>query len=321
MAAMELRQLRYFVAVAEELHFGHAARRLHIAQPALSRQIQALERELQVQLLLRNRRRVQITAAGQVFLDRSRIVLSRAEDAVLAVRRSGEGVSGSISLGFVGSATYDVLPAALRVFRQTSPNVDLTLSEMSVHMQLEALTEKTIDIGLLRLPAKTEGVVFHTLSRESLLVALPSSHRLASSSAVRLSALAKEPFVLYPDHPRPSWTEFVVGLCQQAGFQPIVVQRTVEIQTTLSLVAAGIGISIVPACVGNISRRDVVYRRLSGVRARTALMVAYREEDPSPIVQTFLKVLWQTFRSRGSAEAGRDNRSGLGHRIAGPLSF
>jgi DNA-binding transcriptional LysR family regulator len=295
---MELRQLRYFVAVAEELHFGNAARRLQVAQPALSRQIQALEKELQLLLLFRNRRRVQITPAGQVFLERSRVLLARVEDAVLAAQRVGSGVSGSLNVGFVGSATYDILPAALRAFREATPHVELTLSEMTVHAQLEALTEKRIDVGLLRLPVKTEGIVFRTISREPLYVALPSSHRFAELPAMRLSALAAEPFVLYPDHPRPSWTEFIIGVCQPAGFRPMIVQRTVEIQTTLSLVAAGIGISIVPACIGNILRKDVVYRRLTGVRARTELLVAYREKDPSAVVKTFLKVLWQTLRSQ-----------------------
>jgi DNA-binding transcriptional LysR family regulator len=299
---MELRQLRYFIAVAEDLHFGHAARRLRIAQPALSRQIQALEKELLVQLLFRNRRRVQITPAGQVFLERARLILARTEEAALAAQRASGGVSGSLNLGFVGSATYDVLPNVLRAFRQAAPNVDLTLSEMAVHAQIEALTEKRIDIGLLRLPVKTDGVMFRRISREPLYVALPSSHRLAQFPALRMSALAGEPFVLYPDHPRPSWTEFVIGLCQEAGFRPIVVQRTVEIQTTLSLVAAGIGVSIVPKCVGNIERKDVAFRRLTGVRARTELLAAYRERDPSPVVQTFLKVLWQGVQAGRTAE-------------------
>jgi DNA-binding transcriptional LysR family regulator len=304
---MELRQMRYFVAVAEDLHFGHAARRLRIAQPALSRQIQALEKELMVELLSRNRRRVQITPAGQVFLDHARLILARAEDATLAAQRASGGVSGSLNLGFVGSATYDILPAVLRSFRQNAPRVALTLSEMTVHAQTEALIEKRIDVGLLRLPARTAGLVFRTVSREPLLVALPSAHLLAQSPALRLAALAGESFILYPDHPRPSWTEFVVGLCQQAGFQPIVAQRTVEIQTTLSLVAAGIGISIVPECVGNIPRRDVVYRRLTGVRARTELLVAFREHDPAPVVQTFLKVLRQTVRSQREEKRGQKN--------------
>jgi DNA-binding transcriptional LysR family regulator len=186
--------------------------------------------------------------------------------------------------------------------------VDLTLSEMTVHAQIEALTEKRIDIGLLRLPVKTDGLVFRTISREPLYAALPSSHGLAQSPTLRLSALAEEPFVLYPDHPRPSWTEFVIGLCQEAGFRPIVVQRTVEIQTTLSLVAAGIGVSIVPKCVGNIQRKDVAFRRLIGVQARTELVAAYRERDPSPVVQTFLKVLWQRVRSQGSGKGSGHGR-------------
>jgi DNA-binding transcriptional LysR family regulator len=302
---MELRQLRYFVAVAEDLHFGHAAQRLRIAQPALSRQIQALEKELLVQLFFRNRRRVQITPAGQVFLDRARLILARAEDAVLAVQRASGGVSGSLNLGFVGSATYDVLPSVLRAFRQAAPHVNLTLSEMTAHAQLEGLIEKRIDIGLLRLPAKTEGIVFRRISREPLYVAMPSSHKLAVSPALRLSALAEEPFVLYPDHPRPSWTEFVIGLCQQAGFRPTIVQRTVEIQTTLSLVAAGIGVTIVPKCVGNIQRKEVVFRRLTGVRARTELLAACREHDPSPVVQAFLKVL--AHRAKNQKTGGRSS--------------
>lgn len=305
---MELRQLRYFVAVAEELHFGHAAQRLHIAQPALSRQIQALEKELLLQLLFRNRRRVQITPAGQVFLDRARLILARTEEAVLAAQRAGGGVSGTLNLGFVGSATYDVLPGVLRAFRQAAPYVDLILSEMNVHSQIEALTEKRIDIGLLRLPAKTAGLVFRTIAREPLYVALPSSHRLARLPALRLSALAEEAFVLYPDHPRPSWTDFVIGLCQQAGFRPIVVQRTVEIQTTLSLVAAGIGVSIVPKCIGNILRKDVVFRRLTGLRQRTELLAAYREHDSSPVVQTFLKVLWRGIRAQRTEKESANER-------------
>jgi DNA-binding transcriptional LysR family regulator len=293
---MELRQLRYFVAVAEELHFGHAARRLRIAQPALSRQIQALEGELEVMLLFRNRRRVQVTPAGQVFLERSRLLLSRAEDAIVAAQRVSEGSSGSLKLGFVGSATYDAIPSILRSFHQIAPQVELTLSEMTVHVQLEALAEKRIDLGFLRLPARTEGFVFRTVSREALLIALPSSHPLAQLPVLRLSSLAGEPFILYPDHPRPSWAEFIVGLCQQAGFRPTIAQRTVEIQTTLSLVAAGMGVSIVPACVSNIPRKDVVYRRLSGVRARTQLLAAYRAEDTSPVLRSFLKLMWQMLR-------------------------
>lgn len=305
---MDLRQLRYFVAVAEELHFGHAAHRLRIAQPALSRQIQALEKDLLVQLLFRNRRRVQITPAGQVFLDRARLILARTDEAILAAQRAGGGVSGTLNLGFVGSATYDVLPGVLREFLQDAPHVDLTLSEMTVYAQIEALTEKRIDIGLLRLPAKTEGLVFRTIAREPLYVALPSSHRLAQLTAVPLSALSEEAFVLYPDHPRPSWTEYIIGLCQQAGFRPVVVQRTVEIQTTLSLVAAGIGVSIVPKCIGNLQRKDVVFRRLAGVRARTELLAAYREHDPSPVVQTFLKVLWRRVRAQKGGMLSRDQR-------------
>lgn len=180
------------------------------------------------------------------------LLLSGAEEAMVAAQRVSEGSSGSLTLGFVGSATYDAIPSILRCFHQIAPQVELTLSEMTVHVQLEALAEKRIDLGFLRLPARTEGLVFRTVSREALLIALPSSHSLAQIPVLRLSSLAGDPFILYPDHPRPSWAEFIVGLCPQAGFRPTIAQRTVEIRTTLSLVAAGMGVSLVPACVSNI---------------------------------------------------------------------
>jgi DNA-binding transcriptional LysR family regulator len=178
---------------------------------------------------------------------------------------------------------------------------------MTVHAQIEALVEKRIDIGLLRLPAKTAGLVFHTIAREPLYIALPSSHRLAHLPAVPLSALSAEPFVLYLDHPRPSWTEYIIGLCQQAGFRPVVVQRTVEIQTTLSLVAAGIGLSIVPRCIGNLQRKDLVFRRLTGMRARTELLVAYRERDLSRGTD-LLKVLWRRVRAQKRGKSAEKKR-------------
>jgi DNA-binding transcriptional LysR family regulator len=247
-----------------------------------------------------------------VFLERSRLLLSRAEEAIGAAQRVSEGSSGSLKLGFVGSATYDAIPSILRCFHQNAPRVELTLSEMTVHVQLEALAEKRIDLGFLRLPARTEGLVFRTVSREALLIALPSSHALAQIPVLRLSSLAGEPFILYPDHPRPSWAEFIVGLCQQAGFRPTIAQRTVEIQTTLSLVAAGMGVSIVPACVSNIPRKDVVYRRLSGVRARTQLLAAYRAEDTSPVLRSFLRLMWQMLRI-GRARAKQRISERMGH--------
>src|SRR5260370_5497966 len=232
---MALGHLRYFVAVAEELRFGNAGRRLGIDKHALSGQIKAVERELEVMLLFRKRRRVQVTPAGQVFLERSRLLLSRAEDAIVAAQRVSEGTSGSLKLGFVGSATYDAIPSILRSFHQIAPQVELTLSEMTVHAQLEALAEKRIDLGFLRLPARTEGLVFRTVSREALLIALPSSHSLAQLPVLRLSSLAGEPFILYPDHPRPSWAEFIVGLCPQAGSPPTIAQPPLDLQPPLPL--------------------------------------------------------------------------------------
>jgi DNA-binding transcriptional LysR family regulator len=216
---MELHQLCSFIAVAEELHFGHAATRLHLAQSALSRQIQQLEREFKFQLFFRTKRRVQLTAAGSVFLDQVRPVFAQLNDALEAASRVARGRIGWLSIGFVGGATYDVLPAIVRAFRQRSPEVELTLSEMTTTEQLDALREKRVHIGFVRPPVSDEGLALETIMHEPIAVALPRGHRLARRRDIPLRALAREPFILFPHNPKARWGEYMVNLCRQAGFQ------------------------------------------------------------------------------------------------------
>ena len=283
---MELRHLRSFMAVAEELHFGRTATRLHLAQSALSRQIQQLEEELKFQLFFRTKRRVQLTAAGAVFLDQVRRVFGQMNEAIEAASRVAHGRTGILSIGFVGSATYDVLPAIVRTFRQRSPGVELTLSEMTTAEQLDALREKRIQVGFIRPPASGEGLVLETIAREPVVAALPSSHRLARGRTLPLQALSQEQFILL--HPKGRWGEYMLGLCRQAGFEPQIAQKTIEIQTAISLVSAGIGLTLVPASVENLPRKRVVYRRLAAPNPGVELLAAYRQDDPSPVLRDFL---------------------------------
>jgi DNA-binding transcriptional LysR family regulator len=298
---MELRQLRCFIAVAEELHFGHAAQRLHLAQPALSRQIQNFEHELGIQLLFRTRRRVELTAAGAIMLEQARSLLRHAEQAVRAARLAAQGRTGWLAVGFVGSATYDVLPASLKLFRQRSPGVEVTLSEMTTAEQVQALHEKRIHIGFLRPPVRAGGLVLETIIREPVMVALPRGHRLARRTSISLRALAGEEFILYPREPRPSWIDYVTGLCREAGFEPHIAQETMEIQTSLSLVAGGVGVTVVPGAVSKMPRRGVVCRRLSRPSPNTELLAAYRQDERSPVLRDFLNVARECGHSRTSS--------------------
>ncbi len=288
---MELRHLRYFIAVAEELHFGRAAERLCIAQPPLSQQIQQLERELGFLLFHRTQRRVQLTEAGRMFLDEARQTLNNLEKAAQVGRQMARGEVGWLGVGFVGTATYDVLPAALSAFREQYPGVQLVLRELVSARQAQALREKRIHIGLARPALQEDDIGSEPLVREPLLAALPERHPLANAASLPLTALAPEPFVLFPRHPKPSYADFVISTCEQAGFRPGIAQEAAEMQTAISLVAAGLGVTLVPACVQRLRREGVVYRTLEAPAPMTELCAIYRRDDDTAALQAFLRVL------------------------------
>ncbi len=288
---MELRHLRYFLAVAEELHFGRAAERLCIAQPPLSQQIQQLERELGFALFHRAHRRVTLTDAGQMFLQEARDTLANLEKAASAGRRVARGESGWLGIGFVGSATYALLPQVLSAFRERYPGVELLLRELVSAKQAQALRDRRIHVGFARPPLTDDDLTCEVIAREPLLAALPASHAFAAQSALPLSALAEEPFILFPRHPRPSYADVVVAACEEAGFQPQIVQETAEIHTAISLVAAGLGVTLVPESTQNVQRAAVVFRALTPPAPLTELGVVYRREDPSPVLRAFLDVV------------------------------
>jgi len=292
---MELRHLRYFVAVAEELHFGHAARRLMLAQPPLSRQIQKLEQEIGVKLLERTKRHVELTAAGKVFLERARRVIEQADLAVVAAQRAGRGETGSLAVGFVGSATYGVLPEVLRAFRKKYPEVELVLYEMGSTAQQRAVAEGRLHLGFIRTPRDRTGreasLDERVVQREPLMVALPKGHALAKLETLPLIQLQNEPFILFPREARPSYGDLVLAACAAAGFVPRVTQQTQEMQTAVSLVAAGMGVTLVPQSVHTLRRDNVVYKPIAPPAPISELSAVYRKGEDSPVLATFLNIL------------------------------
>ncbi len=288
---MELRHLRYFVTVVEERHFGRAAARLFMSQPPLSQQIQHLEAEIGAQLLDRTTRKVALTAAGESFYHDALRILQGVDDASERARRLGRGDMGFFAVGFVASAAYDILPRIFREFREMLPQVELALHELQGHEQGDALASGRIHVGLSRLPTVSESTVVETVSEETLVAALPASHPLAFQEEVGIVDLHGEPFILYPESSRSRYAQLIFQLCSDHGFEPQVVQQTGEVQTAVSLVAAGIGVTLVPESVQAVHRAGIVYRPLKEPRPAVALSVAYRSDEKSPILPHFLQVV------------------------------
>lgn len=291
---IELRHLHYFIAVAEELHFSRAAQRLHISQPPLSQQIRGLEDELGVKLFERTKRQVQLTEAGKVFLERSYLVLAQLEQAIEVTQRIGRGEVGRLAIGFVGSATYTVLPEILSVFREQFPAVELRLHEQTTAQQIHALHHKQVDVGIVRSAIIEPGLSIECILQESLVLALPESHPLSTQVNVSLCALASELFILFPAKMGPIFYEQIMNMCQQAGFRPKVAQEAVQMQTIIGLVAAGLGIAFVPASLQNFHRSGVIYRPLQEQTPKTGLYLAWRQHDASPVLSAFLSLARKT---------------------------
>lgn len=244
---MELRHLRYFVAVAEECHFGRAAARLHMAQPPLSQQIRRLEEELGVELLERTTRRVSLTPAGQRYLERCRQILDGVDAAAAEAVRVAAGEIGRVVIGVVGSVTYAVLPTLARQLRQDFPDIDFEFtSEMLTPDQVVALREGTVDLVLMRTPTPAGDLLLRVLRNEQLVVALPAGHPLAARESLRLEELRDEPFVTYPAGHRSVLHDVVAGACQRVGFQPRPAAQVAQTSTLLVFVAAGIGVAVLP---------------------------------------------------------------------------
>ncbi|MBO0781266.1 MAG: LysR family transcriptional regulator [Ktedonobacteraceae bacterium] len=291
---MELRHLRYFVVIAEELHFGRAAVRLSIVQPSLSQQIRQLEGELGFPLLHRTKRTVELTDAGRVFLAAAQDILARVQEAKRAAQRAYHGEEGRLVLGYISSSTYDLLPAMLRVYRERFPHIEVALRELTTQEQVRALEEGHIQVGLLRLPINTPLVNVESLRRERIVCVLPEKHPIAQREHIPVSLLAREPFVLQSRQQGGGYYIQLMKLCLASGFSPNVVQEVTEIHTIVSLVAAGIGVSLVPLSTQNIRSQGVVYRELEGTETLTEMAVAWPRDTRSAIVKNFLAVAKET---------------------------
>ena len=292
MISVELRHMRYFIAVAEELHFGRAAEKLYMAQPPLSQQIRSLEQQIGVELLSRTKRRVRLTEAGVVFLAQARKTIAQADLAIRAAQLTAEGKSGHLEVGFVSSATYhDAIPNILRAFRERYPNVALALHELTSVEQVQALRDGQIHIGFVRPPIGDEELTLESVLHEPFIAALPLGHPLAGVDEVPLAALASDPFVLLPRHLNLSLYDQILTLCHEAGFSPKVAQEAVQLQTISSLVAAGIGVALLPASIQNLRREGVVYKSIEGLTAQIEIAAAYRLSDAPATLSSFLGVV------------------------------
>jgi DNA-binding transcriptional LysR family regulator len=288
---MELRHLRYFVAVAEELSFTRASQRLHIAQPALSVQIRQLEDELGVQLFDRSRRTVRLTEAGTTMLTECRQLLAALDQAVELVRRTGVGHVGRLRLGFIPSAANETLPSLLLGFRAANPALEINLREMAPDALVRALHDRQLDVAFIYLPSEDAALDRMVVAREALVLALPAHHPLANRKLVDVSRLADESFVMPARHGIPGLHARVLALCRDGGFTPRAAQDDVWlIQTIVGLVAGGAGVALVPESVQALGRRGVVYRRVRGSgRHVVELAAVWRREDTSPVLSRFLE--------------------------------
>ena len=287
---IELRHLKYFVAVAEELHFGQAARRLGIAQPPLSVQIQRLEAELGVPLFERTSRRVELTAAGHRLLEEGKRILDDFSGAMEAARRAARGETGSITVAFAASVMFLSLPRIIRRFREEFPSVRLELRELPTGMQIDALRAGDLDIGFLREPPTDEAFATETVMRERLVLALSKRHELASRKRLRLIDVANEDFVLFPRDLAPGLHAHVLAMCAEAGVHPRVVQTSRELYTTVSLVEAGLGVTIIPESVQKMGWRGVRYFPVSSAFATTRIDAAWRPDSRNAIIPAFLEI-------------------------------
>ncbi|MER2265248.1 LysR substrate-binding domain-containing protein [Methylobacterium oxalidis] len=289
---LDFSQLRCFVAVAEELHFGRAASRLNMTQPPLSRQIQVLERILDVQLLDRTSRSVRLTAAGRSFLPEARHILRLAETATHVTRQVAAGRSGVLKLGFTAASAYDFLPRLVIACREALPDVMLSLREMVTKDQVEGLLSGQIDAGLIR-PPVTHPELDATLAlAEPLVAALPADHPLATRDALTLSDFAGAPFIAYAPHEAHYFHDLVVTLFAEAGVQPSVRQQLTQIHSILALVRAGLGLALVPAAAECLRFEAVAFRPLALPQARPAeLFLTWRREQDDPLLGRLLAVV------------------------------
>jgi len=284
---MELRHLRYFVAIAETANLTHAAARLHVTQPSLSQALRELETEIGCALFVRRARGVELTDGGRALRQRAVEILHQAASAPQAARSAAKGCAGELAIGFTGSSVYGVLPALLKAFRERFPAVALTLREMLSDVQLESLRERHIDVGLARPAAGEPGIASRTIARLPFVAALPVRHALAARRTVPLKALMDEPLIMLQRRRGPGFYTQLMTLFSRAGVNLRIAHEAMHLPTMVGMVGAGLGIAIVSAELANFEVRDVVYRPLEGDEG-VELALIWRRGDSSRVLADFL---------------------------------
>jgi DNA-binding transcriptional LysR family regulator len=295
---MELRHLRYFVAVADALHFARAAAHLQIAQPSLSHQIRQLETELQTTLLLRTKRRVELTDAGRLFLEEARDILARADRAAMSARHAGGGVRSRLRVAIGYCMDQSVVINAVSRFSARQREVQVEVTTLSVPSQASALRDRRLDVGFMRPPVSDLALASEVLVREPFVAVLPRNHRLASRKRVALSSLVHEPFVLVPRETVPVFHDAVLTACRVAGFMPRVSYEADHLPMLLGIVAAENAVALVPAAARKVRQHGIVLRSLSTLPSPLETVVAWRRDDPSPLVAAFLQATREVSNSR-----------------------
>lgn len=293
---MNLRRLSYFIAVAEEMHFGRAAERLGMAQPPLSRQIQQLEEELGAVLFNRGRSAITLTQAGSRLHERGRAVMREVEDIKLEARRIGQGAEGRLRIGFVGSSSYGILPNIIKAFRAAYPGVSLSLMPMNNASLERGLVGREIDVAFARPALESPEFVTRKLCEERLVVVAPDTLEVPEGQPVNLADFHEENFLLYPEFPRPSYADFVLDQCRAQGIEVKRRVFTMDLQTALSLVAIGEGLCIVPESVATAPRNGIRFHEIAPPIGFTALSVNHRVDAQGVHVHKFVKIAQEVAR-------------------------
>jgi len=289
---MELRQIKYFIAVAEELHFGKAAERCHIAQPPLSQQIKRLEEELNVILFERTSRKVALTPEGTEFLRRCRDIRDRLEEAVICVQNMAQGLEGQLRVGFIGPAALSPLPRAIRAFRERNPNIRLDFSAQSTTDQLPMLRNDRLDVAFVRLFGHdTTGLRTLLFLREPYVLAIPEDHPFKDRDRLHIKDLEGEPLIFNQRIAQPALYSSLIGSFHKVGFMPNIVQEVNTEQSTVALVATGLGCALVPQSSGTDHRAGVIFRPLDGELPHWEITALWKKRNESILLRKFLEVI------------------------------
>lgn len=290
---LDIRKMRYFITVAEELNFSRAAERLRMAQPPLSKEIRKLEEELGVQLFYRTKRKVELTNAGKIFLDGVQQILFQVDQTIRETQLANEGKIGQLTVGFVDST--EIVIEILKNFRERFPKIQLVLHEMTTEQQITALHEKQLQIGFFRTKQNNGILASEICSEETLKLALPQNHPLASLPEVPLQLLVDEPFILFPRHLGPNFYDFITSYFSEQGISLNVVQEAIQMQTIVNLVAIGMGISVVPSSVETYKQNGVIFKNFKETSPKINLYVGWRQDEKSTVINHFLTIVREVY--------------------------